>query len=107
MGPGGDTGRALKLARTRVEAEEREVSGIEQSLKEARRRLTLSHERTILATVEERDALARKGNACQGLRRQKDRLREARRRRGSWIRQKETLYRASWRGKGRSSLAHT
>ena len=37
-----DTGRALKLARTRVEAGEREVSGIEQRLKEVRRRLTLN-----------------------------------------------------------------
>ena len=45
-----DTGRALKLARTRVEAEEREVSGIEQWLKEARRRLTLSQERSALAS---------------------------------------------------------
>ena len=49
-----ETGRALKLARTWVEASEREISGIEQQLKEARRRLTLNQERSALATMEER-----------------------------------------------------
>ena len=73
-----DTGRALKLARTRVDAEEREVSAIEQLLKEARRRLTLNQERSAHAAVEERDALVRKRNACQDLRRQKNKLWEAR-----------------------------
>ena len=37
-----DTGRALKLARTRVEAE----AGIEQWIKEASRRLTLNQEKS-------------------------------------------------------------
>ena len=86
-----ETGKVLKLARTRVEAAEREVSGMEQQLKEAWRRLTINHEamrrlsinqeRSALTIMEERDALVRKGNACQcqDLRRQQDKLREARR----------------------------
>ena len=43
---------------------------MEQHLKEARRRLNSSQEKA--ASIEERDALVRKGNACQDLRRQKE-----------------------------------
>ena len=67
---------AATVAR-KPEEEERQDSGIEQQLKEARRRLTLNLERSALATMEERDALVRKCNACQDLGRQKDKLREA------------------------------
>jgi hypothetical protein len=50
---------------------------MEQHLKEAKRRLNSSQEKA--ASIEERDALVRKGSTCQELRRQKERLREARR----------------------------
>ena len=69
------TGRVLRFVRTRVEDAEREVSGMEQHLKEARRRLNSSQEKA--ASMEERDALVRKGSTCQELRRQKERLQEA------------------------------
>ena len=60
-----ETERILRFERTRVEAAEREVSGMEQQLKVARRRLTNTQEKAALASMEERDALVRRGNACQ------------------------------------------
>ena len=44
-----------------MEAAEREVSCIEQQLKEAIRRPTLNQERSALATMEERDAALLRG----------------------------------------------
>ena len=45
-----------------MEAAEREVTGTEQQLKEAMRRLTINQERSALASIEEREALV-----CQEL----------------------------------------
>ena len=58
---------------------ERDISVIEQQLKEARRRSTSNQEKAALASMEERYFLVRQGNACQDLRRLKEKLREARR----------------------------
>ena len=50
-------GRVLRLEKSRVEAVEKEVSDIEQQLKEARRRLTSMQETAARASMEEREAL--------------------------------------------------
>ena len=60
-----ETERILRFERTRVEAAEREVSGMEQQLKETRRRLNSNQEKAALASMEEWDALVRRGNAFQ------------------------------------------
>ena len=44
---------------------EREVAGMDQQLKEGRRGLTNNQEKAAMASMEERDALVRRGNACQ------------------------------------------
>ena len=75
-----EAGRVLRLSRTKVEASEREVSGLEQQLKEARQRLTGNQETVALASVEERQTLVEFVNASQDLKRQKEKLRAARRR---------------------------
>ena len=72
-----ETERILRFARTRVEAAEREVLGMEQQLKEARKRLTNNTENVTMASLEEWDALVRRGIACQDLRRPKEKLHEA------------------------------
>ena len=75
-----EAGRVLRLSRIKVEASEREVSGSEQQLKEPRQRLTGNQETVALASVEERQTLVKFGNASQDLKRQKEKLRAARRR---------------------------
>ena len=75
-----EAGRVLRLARTRVEATEREVSGREQQLKEARRRLNGNQEKAALASMEEWQALVKHGNTSHDLRSQKENLLEAKRR---------------------------
>ena len=75
-----EAGRVLRLARTRVKATEREVSGREQQLKEARRRLNGNQEKAALASMEEWQALVKHGNTSHDLRSQKENLLEAKRR---------------------------
>ena len=62
-----ETERIQWFAGNRVEAAQREVYGMEQQRKEARRRLTSNQEKAALASMEERDTLVRKGNACQDI----------------------------------------
>ena len=55
-----ETGRVLRLAKTRVEAAEMEVSGMEQHQKEARMRITSKQEKAARASMEQRETLVRR-----------------------------------------------
>ena len=56
---------------------EGEVAGMEPQLKEDSKGLTNNQENAAMASIEERDALVMKDNACQDLRRHKEKLRLA------------------------------